>query len=217
MTGILVIGASHGIGLSVVRAGLARGMEVRALARSALHAARAFAATDARPVTWIAGDARDPVALAQGIDGARAVIWTPGQGPTRKPVSLFSDSIAALVPVMEAAGVRRLLAVTGIGAGDTRGRGGFFYDRLFQPLLLATLFQDKDRAEALIKASTLDWTIVRPGFLNDQPARPSLNAITNPAAYRPGVIARASVAAWILDQIDRREFLRASPLLLNAG
>jgi uncharacterized protein YbjT (DUF2867 family) len=168
-------------------------------------------------VTWVAGDARDPAAIAQGLTGAQAVVWAIGMGPARKPVRLFSDSLSVLLPAMKAAGVRRLLAVTGIGAGDTRGHGGWFYDRVQQPLLLARLYEDKDRAEALIRASDLDWTIVRPGFLTNQPARPALNAITNPAAYRLGRISRASVAGWMLDQIDRREFWRASPLLINAA
>ena len=176
MTTVLVIGASHGIGLATVRAALARDMEVRALARSALQAAKTFAAREARPVTWIAGDARDPAAIDQGLMGAQAVIWALGAGPTRKPVRLFSHSLSVLLPAMKAAGVRRLLAVTGIGAGDTRGHGGWFYDRVQQPLLLASLYEDKDRSEALIRASALDWTIVRPGFLTNQPARPALNA-----------------------------------------
>ena len=65
---------------------------------------------------------------------------------------------------MKMAGVRRLICVTGIGAGDSKGHGGFLYDRIFNPLLLKTIYEDKDRQESLIKASDVDWVIVRPGF-----------------------------------------------------
>lgn len=56
-------------------------------------------------------------------------------------------------------------ATRGIGAGDSKGHGGFFYDRIFYPLLLKAVYSDKDRQESLIRASNADWTIVRPGFL----------------------------------------------------
>jgi putative NADH-flavin reductase len=212
---VAIIGASHGIGLACVTAALDRGLEVRALARSALSAARRFADKDGRPVTWIAGDSTAPEALQQALAGAEAVIVAIGMGPTRKPVSLFSATAGQIVAQMQAGGPRRLLWVSGIGAGDTRGRGGFFYDSLLQPLLLNTIYADKDRAEAVIAASALDWTIVRPGFLTNAPASPVVQALTAPAAYRPGSISRSSVAAWMLDQIERAQFVGKSPLVIG--
>ena len=70
---------------------------------------------------------------------------------------------------MKKAGVKRLVCVTGIGAGDSKGHGGFLYDSIFLPFLLGTIYADKDRQELVIKASDVDWTIVRPGFLTNGP------------------------------------------------
>jgi hypothetical protein len=44
---------------------------------------------------------------------------------------------------MRRQGIRRLICITGIGAGDSKGHGGFLYDRLFNPLLLKTIYADK--------------------------------------------------------------------------
>ena len=64
-------------------------------------------------------------------------------------------------------------------AGDSRGHGGFFYDKIFQPLLLGTIYADKDREEELIKGSAADWLIVRPGFLTNGPRTAVYRAITD--------------------------------------
>jgi putative NADH-flavin reductase len=83
---------------------------------------------------------------------------------------LFSDSTRILVDAMKATGVKRLISVTGIGAGDSRGHGGLLYDAVVFPLLLKRIYDDKDVQEWIIKSSGLDWTIVRPGLLTNRPA-----------------------------------------------
>jgi NAD(P)H-binding len=62
---------------------------------------------------------------------------------------------------MEEAQVKRLICVTGFGAGDSRGRGGFLYNTAFH-LLLGRIYDDKDVQERIVRSSNLDWVIVRP-------------------------------------------------------
>ena len=85
---------------------------------------------------------------------------------------------------MRGAGVRRLVAVTGLGAGDSRGHGGFLYDAVFFPLVLKRVYDDKDVQEQMIRASDLDWTIVRPGLLASGPATGAARALTDPKDWR---------------------------------
>jgi hypothetical protein len=87
-----------------------------------------------------------------------------------RTVTMLSAATRVLVDVMNARTIRRLVCITGLGAGDSRGHGGFFFDRLFLPLMLRHVYDDKNRQEDIIRASTLDWTIVRPTVLNDKRA-----------------------------------------------
>jgi putative NADH-flavin reductase len=159
---ITVIGASRGIGRKVVDYALDRGHEVRAVARSADRMEVASDAFEAVP-----GDAGDPVLLTRAVGGADAVILTlgvPRDIRVLRSTTLFSSVTQALIPVMQDSGVRRLLTVTGFGAGDS-------YDKLSTPekitmkLFLGRAYADKAVQEDLIKGSDLDWTIARPGIL----------------------------------------------------
>ena len=131
MTTLLVIGASQGIGLETVKCALARGHDVRAFARGA-----AGIAIDDAKLTKIAGDALDAPAVAAAVVGADAVIQVLGAPKTAMAVlagtTLFSKATRILVDAMRAAGVRRLVTVTGFGAGDSRGHGGFIYDAVMK-------------------------------------------------------------------------------------
>jgi putative NADH-flavin reductase len=129
-------------------------------------------------------------------------------------VSLFSRGARNLLAALESAPRTRLVVVTGVGAGDSRGHGGFFYDKIFQPLLLKPMYEDKDREEALIKESNANWLIVRPGLLTNGPRTGKYRVITDPEASVAGKISRADVADFILSEIERPSRFRQTPALL---
>jgi hypothetical protein len=116
---------------------------------------------------------------------------------------------------VKAAEVKRLIAVTGLGAGDSRGHGGILYDRVAFPLLLKRVYDDKDVQEWIIRSSGLDWTIVRPGLLNSGPAAGRYRVLSSPQEWRFGLISRADVADFLVRQIDDRALIGATPLLIN--
>ncbi len=194
---ILVLGASGGVGRLLVEEALARGHAVAAQTRRA-----AKLAPLADRVRIVEADPLDPAALARAVEGQEAVLFALGidrLGPT----TLFSESTRHLVEAMRRAGVRRLVAITGVGAGETRGHGGFLYDRLIFPLLTRHRYADKDRQEALIRASGLDWTIVRPApFAGAVPAGP----LEVHERVAPGLVlrrvTRAEVARFVLDALE---------------
>jgi hypothetical protein len=68
---------------------------------------------------------------------------------------MFSDATRILIHAMETHGVRRLVCITGIGAGDSKGHGGFFYGKIIFPWFTKATYVDKDRQEALIRESSL--------------------------------------------------------------
>jgi uncharacterized protein YbjT (DUF2867 family) len=108
---------------------------------------------------------------------------------------------------------QKLIAVTGIGAGDSKGHGGFLYDRVVNPLLLGTIYEDKDRQESIIKASDIEWLIVRPGFLTNDPRTGKYRAIENLSGVTAGKISRLDVADFILKQLIAPTYFGKTPLL----
>ena len=205
---VLVLGATGGTGRLIVRYALSKGHSVVAIVRSKVRA------LDLPGTKLVEGDARDEAALLRALAGCDAVVSALGtsMSPFRE-VTLLSVATDALVTAMTRHGVRRLVCITGMGAGDSRGHGGFVYDRLILPLLLRNVYKDKDRQEALIQASSLDWVIVRPTVLNDDVARGSVRALTDLSGFRGGNIARADVARFAVDQLTSDTWLRQTPLI----
>lgn len=205
---ILVLGATGATGRLILSQALAKGHDVVALVRSKAKAADIIGAK------LVEGDARDGAALTRAITGCDGVISSLGTAisPFRE-VTMLSTATRALVGVMARQGVQRLVCITGLGAGDSRGHGGFFFDRLFLPLLLRKVYEDKDRQESAIRTSTLDWTIVRPTVLNDKPARGRIKALTDLSAVHGGTIARADVADFVVQQLTADTWLRKAPLI----
>ncbi len=207
---ILVIGGTSGIGLETVKLALERGHSVTAMSRRPER----LTLTHGRLET-VKGDILDGEAVEAALAGHDAVVTAIGIGPTRKPVSVFSQGTRNVLAAMQKLGIRQLIAVTGIGAGDSRGHGGFFYDRIVQPLALKTIYEDKDREEALIRASHTNWTIVRPGFLNDDASETRYRVISDLEGITSGDIARADVAHFIVSALESRSYLGATVLLTN--
>jgi putative NADH-flavin reductase len=212
MTKLLVIGASRGIGLETVKASLLAGHSVRALARSAASIPIQDAGLEK-----VSGDALNSDTNA--LRDVNVVIQTLGVDISPRAIfertTLFSRSTRILVDAMKAAGVKRLIAVTGLGAGDSRGHGGFLYDTLAFPLLLKRVYDDKDVQESIIKSSGLDWTIVRPGLLTSSPATGQYRALTAPKEWWFGTISRADVADFLVRQIGDGALIGTTPLLIS--
>jgi hypothetical protein len=83
-----------------------------------------------------------------------------GHRPEPVPRGQLADlATGALVTAMTRNGVRRLVCISALGVGDSRGHGGFVFDRLFLPLLLSHAYKDKDGQDIAIRASSLDWVI----------------------------------------------------------
>lgn len=204
---ILVLGATGGTGRLIVRDALVKGHSVVALVRSK-------ASADLPGVDMIEGDARDEGTLTRALDGCNAVISALGTGMGFRRVDLLAVATRALVTAMTRNGVRRLVCISALGVRDSHGHGGFVFDRLFQPLLLRHAYEDKDRQESAICASSLDWVVVRPARLTDDPARGSARAVTDLAAVKGGKIARADVARFVVEQLTTDTWLRRTPVLL---
>ncbi len=211
MAHVLVIGASQGIGLETVKAALAAGHRVRAFARSAARISLADPSLER--FTGDALEAHDVASALEGIDVVVQALGVPAKN-LLGPVSLFSDATNVLVPAMERTGVRRILAVTGFGTGDSRAAIGLLQSIPFR-LVFGRAYDDKDAQEMRIRKSSLDWTFVRPGVLTPGSATGRYKVLADPGSWRNGLIARADVAHFIAGQIDQPTYSRQAVVLVG--
>jgi putative NADH-flavin reductase len=204
---ILIVGATGGTGSQLVSQALDRGHKVTAFAR-----APARVRTLHERLTIAQGDVLDYRSLGTAVVGQGAVLSALGHKRWFYPNRILSTGTRNLVRAMEAHGVRRLVCETALGVGDSRGRAGLYYTLFVAPFILPFYFRDKERQEEIIRGSSLDWVIVRPGLLTNGRRR---------RRYRHGPnvghwlwtcrISRADVADFMLRQLTDDSYLRSAP------
>jgi len=211
MARVLIIGASKGIGLEATKQSLAAGHEVRALARSA----SSIDLSNPR-LEKIRGDALNTEEVEAALQGVDVVIQTlgVGLGDLLRPVSLFSAATRVLVAAMASNGIKRLICVTGFGAGDSRSSIGCLQRVPFQ-VVFGRAYDDKSEQERLIKQSSLDWTIVRPGVLINSARSGRYRILETAPEWRNGIISRANVADFLVRLIDDPSYVRKAPVLIG--
>jgi len=120
---LLILGASGTIGKFLLPQAQLLGHEVTVLVRDPSK-------LKYKPTRVIVGDALDPVAIDKALEGQQAVIYALG---TLSQPAFFSTSTQLLIEAMRRHNVPRLIAITGIGAGDSKGHGSV-YDNIIYPL-----------------------------------------------------------------------------------
>lgn len=205
---LLIIGASRGIGKTLLQEALKEDHQVRVLARTP----EKIETEDPR-LEIVKGDVRELDSVRAAAEGVEFVCSCIGVPITFKPVDLFSSAATNLVAVSQQQPGLKLIAVTGIGAGDSKGHGGFLYDSIFKPLFLRTIYEDKDREEEIIRASATDWLIVRPAGLTNGPRTGRYRILTDLDGIVAVRISRLDVADFILAQISQPTHFGETPML----
>ena len=208
---VLIIGASKGIGLETTRQALDAGHNVRAFARSATGIRLSNPKLEK-----VRGDALKTGDVEAALKGIDVVIQTLGVGlrDLFRPVHLFSDATRVLIAAMRAQTVKRLICVTGFGAGDSRASISPLQRLPFQ-IVFGRAYDDKSLQERLIKDSGLDWTIARPGVLTGGPRTGRYKVLAEPSQWRNGIVSRADVADFLVRQIMDGKYVRKAPVLVN--
>jgi putative NADH-flavin reductase len=207
---LLIIGGTSGVGFELTHLALARGHYVWALSRDPSKV------TLTHPnLSLVAGDILKPETIAPLLDGKNAVVSAIGLPAGASNVSLFSRGMSNLIPLMEQTKVQRLISVSAIGVGNSKGHGGFFFDNLLAPWILEDDLLDKERAEHIIQKSSLNYSIIRPAILTDDPSSQKYRVLTDLTNVKTGYISRADVAHLILALIEQQLYVNQTISISN--
>jgi len=204
---VLVVGATGGTGRELVSQALERGHHVTALARNPLGLGM-----EHPRLAVVRGDVLDRASVDAAVRGQDGVLVALGHRRYFPPSRILSEGTRNLLGAAAAHGTRRMVCETSLGIGDSAGRMGLAYTLFVIPVVLPFYYWDKVRQERLIAASRVPWVIVRPGVLRNGAKR-------GVRRHGPGVgsflwtpaIARADVAAFMLDQLTSDAYLGAAP------
>lgn len=201
---IALFGATGGTGREIIRQGLVAGHEIRALVRDPSRL------SPASGLTLIEGNVLDKTKVEETVRGSEAIIISLGN-TANNPDYIVSQGTAVILEAMKTLDVRRLVAVTSIGTGDSKDQVPFAFKMLMRTVLKKPM-EDKERQESAIKSSGLDWIIVRPGGLTDGPATGRYLTGTDPK-ISAGQVARADVAEFVLKQLQDDSYLQKTPAI----
>jgi putative NADH-flavin reductase len=169
---LTVFGASGGTGSQVVRQALDGGHEVVAVVRDP-----ARLPVSHPNLTVVTADVLRAGDIADAVTGRDAIISALGHGRRARDrkaadASLLADSARSITEAMRIAGSRRLVIVSASGPYPDEG-DGLVLRYLAKPILGRTVFKavwtDGVAMEGVVRASGLDWTVLRPPRLTDKP------------------------------------------------
>jgi putative NADH-flavin reductase len=195
---LIVFGATGATGLEILKQAPALG-----------HTVTSFARSNALPGTVITGSVLDEAAVTDAIRGHDVVLSCLGTRPWRHE-NICSDGIRVIAKAMQATGVKRLIALSTQGAGDSEVGT---LAKPFARVILGRAFKDKEVMERELEGTSLDWVVVRPGILTNGAGRGTWRVSTT-NELRGGKIARADVAAFMLQQLEAREYVGKRPVIV---
>jgi len=204
---VLVFGATGPLGRCLVDRLLAAGHRVTAFVRTP---GRLAARAGLRELT---GDVLNSGDVAAAVPGHNAVVSALGQSRPSPAGQDLHPGAARIIEAMRDAGVSRLIWISSHGVGDSRGRSGFVFERVVVPLRLRAEFADKERQEALVAASDLDWTVVRPARLTNGPATGRLRVEQRLKISIRDSVSRADVAKFTVAELEHGTHLLTAPTI----
>ncbi|MEI6900629.1 MAG: SDR family oxidoreductase [Bacteroidota bacterium] len=202
---ITIFGASGKTGILTVFQALEKGHSVTAYSRKASKIT-----IQHKNITIIEGEMNDFQKIKQAIEGRDVVISALGVDK-RGNTTILSDATTIIVKAMQECGVNRFICMS--SAGILGNDAGFLFGKIFMPLFLRGVFEDKKRQMNLIRESNLDWVIVRPSGLTDAPKTGKYRITGHSPESRS--IPRADVADFMLKLTTDKTYDRQMPAIAS--
>jgi uncharacterized protein YbjT (DUF2867 family) len=194
---VLVAGATGGTGQEVVDQALEKGLHVRALVRDQSKARMLFGDR----VQYVTGDVREPRSLKKAVKGVDEVICALGSNvqrdPENSPESVDYAGVKALADAAKAAGVSQFILVSSMGVTHPEHQLNAMLDNILEWKL---------KGEDAVRATGINYTIVRPGALTNEPGgQRGVRIMQGDPPEGEGTISRSDVAAVLISALGRQD------------
>jgi putative NADH-flavin reductase len=211
---LTIFGATGFSGQAILAEALKQGHEVTILVRDASKIPIKH-----KNLTIVEGNVLDPQTVASVIHHQEAVIQCLGVGGKGdgKPTTFISDATKIIVDEMQNQKIKRLIAMSNVGAGNSIAFQPWFFTKIILPYFmkwLKVIIEDKNRMEPIIMNSILDWTIVRCPNIVDKPAKGTCQATLDGKGLKLS-ITLLDLSKFMVDQLNQTAFIKQAPSLSN--
>jgi uncharacterized protein YbjT (DUF2867 family) len=194
---LLVAGATGGTGQEVVDQALEKGYRVRALVRDEAKARMLFGDR----VQYVVGDVREPRSLRKAVKGVDQVISALGanvqRDPENSPERVDYAGVKALAEAARAAGVSQFILVSSMGVTHPDHQLNAMLDNILGWKL---------KGEEAVRATGINYTIVRPGELTNEPGGlRGVRIMQGDPVDGEGAVSRSDVASILVSAIGRQD------------
>lgn len=207
---LLIVGANGGIGKQSVLLALEAGHHVTALVRNP-----AKLSLQHPKLEIVKGDVLKPETFERYLEDKDAVISALGVSGgifSDKPTTTYSQGNANLLHAMDKAGVTRafFISASALEISPVLPFYVRFAAKYILQRLLKNMYADLRIMEQLVKASNINWTIMRPPRLTDDAATGQYRVAINHFLKNGLSISRADVAHYMINNIDNQESYNAT-------
>ncbi|MEY4259921.1 MAG: hypothetical protein RL656_894 [Bacteroidota bacterium] len=211
---VTIFGATGFSGQAILADSIKQGHEVTILVRDASKIPIKH-----QNLTIVEGNVLNPQTVASVLHHQEAVIQclgVSGKGDG-KPTTFISDATKIIVDEMQNQKIKRLIAMSNVGAGNSIAFQPWFFTKIILPYFmkwLKVIIEDKNRMEPIIMNSNLDWTIVRCPNIVDKPAKGRCNATLDGKGLKLS-ITLSDLSKFMVDQLKQTVFIKQAPSVSN--
>ena len=211
---IIIFGATGFSGQAILEEAVRQGHEVTVLVRDAskIHNKK-------KNVKIVEGNVLEPAVVSSVLHHQEAVIQCLGVGGKGdgKPTTFISDATKVFVDEMQKQNIKRLIAMSNVGAGNSITFQPWFFTKFILPYFmkwLKVIIEDKNRMEPIIMNSNLNWTIVRCPNIVDKPSKGACNATLDGKGLKM-TITLPDLSRSMVDQLKETNFNKQAPCVSN--
>lgn len=196
---ITILGANGKTGIYLVEQALDAGHMVNALIHK--HNILPYHPN----LTIIDGDATNRQDIIKVSKKTDVIISTLGTSTAKS--TIMTDSILSVIEASDITGVKRFIIMSSYAVGGANQLS--FGTKILAKIILKNIVVDKTESEKILKKSNLEWTIVDPVILTDGSKGSGVRVLPeNEKITVWHTITRADVAAWILNEAEKNEYLK---------